>query len=265
MDPVQMVLDADENLFITDQGCHRVTVLSKEGKFVDKWGELGGGPGRFDRPAGIAFGPDGNLYVADCLNHRIQKYAKDGRFISQFGEYGAGPGQFNMPWGLAVDELGDVYVSDWRNDRVQKFDAAGKFIFKFGKPGTGYGELNHPAGICVDKDGDIYVCDWGNNRIQLFGRDGHFIQWFLGEATLSKSTLKRWFTRTARYKRFRESANLEQEKYFDHPRSVRVDDEGRMFVPDFEHYRIQVYQKEAYPIDEGDILPPFRTATLDMN
>ena len=46
---------------------------------------------------------------------------------------------------------------------------------------------------------------------------------------------------------------------------MRVDDEGRMFVPDFWHYRIQIYQKEAYPLDESEIIPPLKSPTLNYN
>lgn len=160
---------------------------------------------------------------------------------------------------------GDVYVSDWRNDRVQKFTPDGKFIWKFGTTGSSDGQLRRPAGLAVDKDFDIYVCDWGNNRVQLFTQEGRYVQQFLGDATLSKLNLKVMYERSSRLRRMRDSANLEPEKYFSRPRSVRVDRRGHMYVSDYEHYRIQIYKKEAYSLDESQIIPPFKVPTLNAN
>ena len=103
-----------------------------------------------------------------------------------------------------------------------------------------------------------------NNRVQLFDPSGRFVQKFMGDATLSKSTLSRMFTRNARYRRYRESGSLEMEKMFGRPRSVRVDDDGHMLVPDYECMRIQVYEKEAYPLAEDQIAPPLRSPLLTV-
>ena len=122
----------------------------------------------------------------------------------------------------------------------------------FGTPGHEDGELYRPSGVAVDAHGDIYVCDWGNNRVQLFAA---------GRTPSSRSssatrpcrgpTLKGCSRRTAKLRRMRETAAYEPEKFFARPRSVRVDQHGHMFVPDYEHYRIQIYKKEAYVMDGG--------------
>ncbi len=263
--PGQMVTDSYGNLFTSDLACHRISMFTTYGEFLGKWGEHGADDGQFNRPSGIAFDAEDDLYVVDALNHRVEKFTKDGRFLMKWGSYGHGPGEFDTPWGITIDEFGDVYVADWRNDRIQKFTADGEFIYELGVSGSGDGELRRPSGVAVDKDGDVYVCDWGNNRVQLFTADGRYVQQFLGDATLSTSTVERMFQRSGRHKRMRDLANLEQEKRFARPRSVRVDGEGHMFVPDYEHYRVQVYKKEAYPLDENEIIPPFRVPTLNAN
>ncbi len=263
--PSQVVMDSNEVLYLSDQACHRITIYSRWGEFLGKWGDHGHKDGQIDRPAGLAFDSDENLLVVDTMNHRVQKFTKDGRFIMSWGSFGSEDGQFNMPWGITLDDTGNVYVSDWRNDRVQKFTTDGEFIWKFGVSGSDDGQLRRPAGLAVDKDGDIYVCDWGNNRVQLFTEDGRYVQQFLGDATLSKLNLKVMLERSARLRRMRDSANLEPEKYFARPRSVRVDHNGYMYVSDYEHYRIQVYKKEAYPMDESQIIPPFKVPTLNAN
>ncbi|MBM3935483.1 MAG: hypothetical protein FJ319_14540 [SAR202 cluster bacterium] len=260
--PVQMAVDSNEDIYVTDEGANRVVVYARDGRFIGAWGRHGSGDGELDRPAGIAFDPDDNVYVVDSLNHRVQKFSKDGRFLGKFGEHGEAPGRLNMPWGLEVDELGDLYVADWRNDRVQKFDSKGNLIMTIGTPGSRKGEMSRPSDVAVDTDGDIYVCDWGNNRVQMFNAEGRYIYQFRGDAVMSKSQLDRAFTRNVKMQRMREMSDLEQEKYFQWPRSVAVDSERRLFVPDFGVYRVQVYRKLAYPLTQQQIQPPFKSATI---
>ena len=134
--PVNIILDSEENVYVSDEAIHRISAFDKDGEFIKCWGEEGSAEGQLSRPRRIAFDAKENLYVADALNHRVQKFSKDGEFISGWGSQGDGPGQFDMPWGVALDEMGDVYVVDWRNDRVQKFTADGEFVFQIGSSGA---------------------------------------------------------------------------------------------------------------------------------
>lgn len=257
-------LDVEQReLYISDSACDRISAFTTDGEYLGKWGEHGSGDGQLDRPAGLAIDAEDFLYIVDSMNHRIQKFTKDGRFISKFGEFGDGPGQFNMPWGMTIDDEGFLYVADWRNDRIQKLTTDGEFVSMFGTSGHEDGELYRPSGVDVDIHGDVYVCDWGNNRVQLFAADGHFVQKFVGDSSLSRANLERMLTRPAKLRRMRETAAYEPEKYFARPRSVRVDKQGYMYVPDYEHYRVQIYKKEAYPMDETEMVPPFRVPTLN--
>ena len=262
--PVQMILDSDENLIISDEALNRITVLSTQGDYINSWGQHGHLEGELDKPSGIALDPDKNLYVVDTMNHRIQKFTTEGEFLINWGRFGTHSGEFNMPWGIAVDEIGDVYVSDWRNDRVQKFSSNGKFIFSIGSSGTGKGEFRRPSGLAVDKHGDIYVADSENDRIQLFNQDGQYIEQFTGDASLSISG-RAYLLANAKPLRLREMADIEpQRRLRGGPKSVRVDNQFRMFIPDYGSYRIQVYQKDAIPLSQSDIIKTPRSPTLSV-
>ena len=123
--PVSIAIDRDENIYISDEALHRISIFDKGGQFLSKWGVRGKRDGELDRPAGIAFDNDDNLLVVDGLNNRVQKFTRDGIFLGGWGRGGSGEGEFDMPWGISVDQAGYVYVADWRNDRVQVFDADG--------------------------------------------------------------------------------------------------------------------------------------------
>jgi NHL repeat len=199
--------------------------------------------------------------VVDGLNNRIQRYTKDGRFLGQWGTGGRGPGELNLPWGIAVDRAGAVYVADWRNDRIQKFDAQGTFLASYGTSGRGDGEFSRPSGVAVDGKGNLYVADWGNERVQVLSADGGFLAKFRGESGLSKWG-ESYFIANQDELEERRKANLEPElslspiedlreesasieKFFWGPISVKVDDQGRLYVVESCRHRIQVYRKTA--------------------
>ncbi|MFN8526692.1 MAG: NHL repeat-containing protein [Chloroflexota bacterium] len=253
--PVQILRDGGENLYISDEGTHRITAYKRDGTLIGCWGTHGSDPGQLNRPSGIAFDSDENIWVADTMNHRVQKFTKDGRYLTGFGSHGSGEGQFDRPWGIHVDGEGFVYVVDWHNDRVQKLTQDGKCVLKFGSSGSGDGELHRPAGVTVDQDGDIYVADRGNHRVVQFSPEGRYLDKFIGDATLSKSG-RAYVLANPKVLRGREMTSLEPQKRLRGPMMVRFDDQRRMYIPDFGSHRIQVYQKIVTPLGEDDIWAP---------
>jgi hypothetical protein len=117
--------------------------------------------------------------------------------------------------------------------------------------------------VAVDTHGDIYVADWGNNRVQLFTPEGRYVQKFLGDATLSKCA-RAYVLANPKPLRLREMANLEPQKLFHGPVSVRVDALGRMYVADCGPHRIQIYQKDACPLEPHQIMPPLRAPSMSV-
>jgi DNA-binding beta-propeller fold protein YncE len=259
--PVAIALDQEENIYISDEALQRISIFNQQGQFLGKWGMPGGGTGEFDRPAGIAFDQEGHLLVVDSRNNRVQKYTRDGQFLGGWGHGGHGPGELHMPWGIALDQAGDVYIADWRNDRIQKFDAQGKYLASWGTAGQRDGEFRRPSGVAVDREGYIYVADWGNERVQVLGPDGSWQTTLRGEAGLSKWA-ESYFVANQDELEERQRANLEPplelspqderreesasiEKLFWGPVSVKVDDEGRLYVVESCRHRIQVYCKHG--------------------
>ena len=257
---VALTIDSDDNVYMSDEALHRISIFDKDGQYLAKWGVKGGGDGEFNGPAGMVFDGDGNLLVVDSLNNRIQRYASDGRYLGAWGSGGSGDGQFDMPWGIAVDREGDVYVADWRNDRIQKFSGQGHHLASWGVTGQGDGEFRRPSGVAVDDDGLVYVADWGNDRVQVLAPDGTYLMKLTGDATLSKWAQDYFTTNQDEYEE-RLKADLQPDvepsspdEYFRReparvetrfwsPTSVRLDGEGRVYVADTGRHRVQVYQK----------------------
>ncbi len=143
--------------------------------FLLTWGILGGAPGQFDGPAGVAVGASGNVYVTDFYNNRIQKFDANGGFLTTWGTSGSGPAQFTNPYGVGTDASENVYVTDTGNNRVQKFDANGTFLAMWGSYGAAVGQFNVPAGVAVDGSGNVFVADFLNHRIEKFDTSGTFV------------------------------------------------------------------------------------------
>ena len=261
--PVQIITNSAGDIFISDEATHRISRFNQDREFVSKWGVEGDSDGELNGPTGIAFDPDGNLVVVDSKNHRVQRFAPDGEYLGGFGSHGSNPGEFKLPWGVHVDELGDIYVADWGNNRFQIFSSDGTLKNVIGQEGSGDGEFNRPTGVAVDAHGDIYVADWGNDRVQMFNSEGQYIWSFRGEASLSK-VARQYMMTNAVPNRLREMGKLEQEKYLRRPRSVRVDSDFRLFIPDYESYRVQIYQKDVIELDETQFAAPLRNPTLEV-
>ena len=241
--PAGIAIDAQEQLYVTDEWNQRVSVFDVDGNLLREWGEEGAGEGQFNRPSGMAFDAAENLLVADARNHRIQVFSKEGKFLSAWGSLGSGPGQLNMPWGVALNRAGEVYVTDWRNDRVQKFSGKGDFLLEWGGSGSQEGEFNRPAGIAVDSDGNVYVVDWHNNRVQVFSGDGQYLTQLIGDATMSTWGEQLMSANPVMQEQRRLASNPTQEKRFFKPRGITIDDQNRILTTDSGKGRIQVYQK----------------------
>jgi len=196
--PYGVAVDASGNVYVAEEGNHRIQKFDSTGTFVTKWGMYGSGDDQLNSPAGVAVDASANVYVADAANNRIQKFDKNGTSVvmwgwgvddgssafqtctggCQTGISGSGDGQFSNPSGVWVDASGNVYVADQYNHRIQKFDSTGTLLTKWGTLGSSDGQLDNPFDVAVDASGNVYVDDQFNNRIQKFGPA---LDFFVGE------------------------------------------------------------------------------------
>jgi DNA-binding beta-propeller fold protein YncE len=139
-------IDADDMLYLTDDGDHTVRKCTPEGKVLFTIGIPGkpapfmsGEP--FHRCTHTALSPKGEIYVSDGYgNARVHKYSPDGKLLFSWGEPGTDPGQFNIVHNIVTDADGWVYVADRENHRVQVFDGDGKYEAQ-------WNNLHRPCGL----------------------------------------------------------------------------------------------------------------------
>lgn len=199
--PTGIAFDAQDNLYISDNGNNRVrrvdaddgiiTTFAGNGVYVDYDLDVGDGlpapSAELSSPRGLAFDADGNLYIAESGNNRIRRVDTLG-VISTFAGTGiwgqggyAGDGdlatlaKLNFPMDVAFDAAGNLYIADSNNNRIRMVDkttrnistVAGQGYFGWSPDGTlavdAY--VGNPTGLAFDAGGNLFISDFGISRV----------------------------------------------------------------------------------------------------
>ena len=104
--PHMVMCDADDNVWLSDDGAHIIYKLSPEGEVLFTLGtkDVPGEDGtHFNQPTDIAFNTQREMYVSDGYgNKRIAKFDPEGNFILQWGSEGEEPEQFALPHAIPI-------------------------------------------------------------------------------------------------------------------------------------------------------------------
>jgi len=124
--PVSIVIDASDNLYISDLKNSAIRQITPAGVIST----VAGGPGQstlVGLASGLCIDKVGNIFMTDESGRVIELTA--GRSLydlagtSGVNGYADGSGttaQFSQPQGIAVDGNGNIYVADYNNHRIRK-------------------------------------------------------------------------------------------------------------------------------------------------
>jgi DNA-binding beta-propeller fold protein YncE len=172
-------VDAQDNIWVVDEGSNQVIKFSPDGRVSLVLGRkpeavsirtppagsspaagrgtasssgAGGAGDQFLRPSDVAFDGEGNIFVADGHggNARVAKFDRNGRFLTTWGSRGSDPGQFDTPHSIATDAQGNVYVADQGNKRIQVFDGKGALKSQISNVGV-------PMALCISPGSHQYI------------------------------------------------------------------------------------------------------------
>lgn len=154
------------DLYISDgYGNSRIHRFTKDGAYVESWGEPGVRPGQFHIPHGVLVGPNDVVYVADRDNKRIQLFDLTGHFLEQW--------TFTLyPSHLVLGPDGLLYVCESLETpafdgspagfRILTLEGKELAFFDNGIAGRAYQKTRAAHDICVDSEGSVYIGDVGN-------------------------------------------------------------------------------------------------------
>jgi sugar lactone lactonase YvrE len=197
--PTGIVLDAADNLYVSDNNNNRVLMYASGSTTATRvYGQSGAfntvsfSPITADSlfgPIGLAIDSAGNLYIVDNRDSRVLMYAsgsttatrvygQGGSFIT--GNSGVTSTSFFDPSFVAVDSANNVYVSERLTNRALRFPSGsttalvvygqlGSFTSStVNNGGVSANSLNGPMGINAASDGSLYICDISNDRVLYY-------------------------------------------------------------------------------------------------
>ncbi|MEZ6070092.1 MAG: peptidyl-alpha-hydroxyglycine alpha-amidating lyase family protein [Pirellulales bacterium] len=155
VNPHQLRIDHDGNVWVADFGQHVVEKFTPEGELLQVLGvrgEAGTDNAHFDKPTDMAITPSGDVFVTDGYgNRRVVHFDAQGNFVKAWGTYGSEPGQFVLPHAIVTDGKGRLYVADRNSGRIQVFDEEGNVL-------DVWSGVIMPWGLTITDDGDLWVC-----------------------------------------------------------------------------------------------------------
>ena len=155
-DPVDVTVNDEGRIVVTERDNNRIQVMSKEGESIFTFGDKG--PEKLCKPTCCI--PYKNMFlVSDRDNHCIKAFDQSGTFLYKFGKEGNQDGQFNRPRGLLVDSSNNLLVCDFGNNRVQRFALDGRFT------GKSITRLSKPTAITKAPDGRILVTSFDEKKV----------------------------------------------------------------------------------------------------
>ncbi|MES2387895.1 MAG: hypothetical protein V4543_07820, partial [Bacteroidota bacterium] len=174
--PAGITTDAFGNVYVADQGNHRIRKITPAGVVTTLAGngtqgqaDGTGTAATFNNPSGLAADASGNIYVMDYYNAKIRKITPSGvvsTVVSISGQR------------ITVDPTGNLIVSDVY--KISKLTAEGVLIsatgltynpYDFGQTTFADGagtdaKFYYAMGTAFDATGNLYVADYSNHRIR---------------------------------------------------------------------------------------------------
>jgi DNA-binding beta-propeller fold protein YncE len=214
--PHGLRIDADDNIWTTDDGNHLVLKLNPAGRVLLVLGRKNWGAEAdwlFNRPTDVAFGKNGEIFVSDGYsNSRVVKFDRQGNFIKSWGKFGTGLSEFSLPHSIVIDAAGRVYVADRENMRIQIFDQEGNFLEE-------WTDIGYPYGLFVTRDQHIWMADGGFGRVIELDQSGKILG-ALGEPGRAPGQ-------------------------FGWPHMLALGPDGKIYVADILNWRFQVFAPSA--------------------
>jgi trimeric autotransporter adhesin len=199
--PLDIVLDANNNLYISDWGNQRIREVDANTGYITTFAGTGSN-GYFNGgyrtqinvqgPSGMTIDPSGNFYFSTNYGMTIVKIDGAGNASLFAGEASdSGPGiagysgdggpaydaTLDVPQGLASDASGNIYIADTVNNVIRMVNPGGTITTIAGDHALGVGDTGNGSsataaeiasfGVSTDPAGDLYITSGGNGPLNV--------------------------------------------------------------------------------------------------
>lgn len=175
-------------------------------------------------PSGVAVDSQDRVYVFQRQGPPVLVFEKDGHFVESWHRRNGLPADAHH---IHVGPDDVVYLTDRDSHMVLAYNTGGEMLWSLGTRDEAalQAPFNHPADACVAPSGEIFVADgYGNSSVHRFTAEGEFVSSF-GSPGRGPGQ-------------------------FMVPHSVRVSQDGRVYVADRENHRVQVFSTEGEFLSE---------------
>jgi DNA-binding beta-propeller fold protein YncE len=213
--PTSVAVDAEDNIYVTDEKLALILVYDCDGRYLRTLGDYHG-ESIFARPSSIAIDRRTRLiYVLDAPVNQLLVLTLEGRVTRRVGTlHGNARLTFADPKAIALG-ANQIAVADNSGSRIRIFDLDFNPLTEFA-----VGELTGPPraldlGIALDRSGNVYISNLPDSKVRVFSQTSQLL------ATLDTASLP--------YARLL------------NPTAIWIDEFGRVFISDTGNSRIQVY------------------------
>lgn len=221
--PKGLIVNHKNQIIISQESQHNVTVFGKRCRKVLSFGSYGAGEAQFNHPCGVTVDKQDFIYVSDSKNNRIQKFDGDGHFINEFDGEGTKYGSMNQPTGINVNGDEELFIVDRGNGHIIVLTTDLEYKRSFGSIGKGKSQFDEPWDIAFDANGLAYVTDIKMHTVHIFNSTGEY-RGQIGVQGTQKSRLNR-------------------------PSGIAIDQFGRIFVCEFGNHRVSIFHVSSEFID----------------
>lgn len=180
--PFDVIVDAQNNIYVSDEGNHRIRKIDVIGNVTTLAGNANSGDAdgigslaAFNKPSGIIFENSNSLLISDANNGKIKRLNLTSKEVSTVVS-----GSTNLSAPADLFFTNKIYIADRGDHKIKTINNNNNQTFLLAGSSQGYqdanlvvqAKFNSPIGIAVDKYRNIYVADKNNHSIRRISPGG---------------------------------------------------------------------------------------------
>ena len=115
----KLAVDGAGNFYVMGRSEKTIFKFAPDGRFINRFGGPGDGPGQFRTGNGIVVDGQGRIYVSDS-GRPVHVFDSNGRYLDSFG------GEHPVIYGMAVNDRNEIFVTERNRYKIVKYTLTNK-------------------------------------------------------------------------------------------------------------------------------------------